>query len=365
MYPGSGSDQYQYGDGGQPADGQPGYSVPVDYPPGAHPPGTYPPQPGYNQPGYQQPAYPPPPAYQQLAYPQPPHQQPAYQQPAYPQPGYDQAGYDQAGYDQAGYQQQAYPQPGYDQSGYPAGAVPPPPPRSNQGLLVGIMAGVVIIAMLSVVGVALYVVNRSDDGDPLNPQAAPSQSGAAPPPSSAAAAPPGRPADAKAGLDVGSGSVRVDVYVDYQCPPCSTFEAATAEALTGYITSKRVTLHIHPVAFIDNRSKNAYATRAAAAVACAYEAGKVLEFHSHLLRNQPAEDTAGPTDEQFIDAGRSLGLGSGFADCVSSRRLVAWVGEATSAANDYGVSSVPAAYVNSRKVTASRSELVAAITAAR
>jgi protein-disulfide isomerase len=245
---------------------------------------------------------------------------------------------------------------------------PPAAPRSGPGLLVGIVAAVAIVAMLSVFGVALYVIRSSDDeGDPGTTAASGSPSAtASPAPSSAptSSAAPGQAPDPKNGLVIGSGSVRVDVYVDYQCPPCSTFEAATVEPLNGYLASKRITLSIHPVAFIDNRSKNRYATRAAAAMACAYEANKLLEFHSHLLRNQPAEETAGPTDEQLISAGRSLGMGSGFADCVSSQRMVGWVDQATDAAEDFGVSSVPAAYVNNTKVQANRSDLVAAITAA-
>jgi protein-disulfide isomerase len=154
------------------------------------------------------------------------------------------------------------------------------------------------------------------------------------------------------------------VYVDYQCPPCSRFEADTSDVLTGDLSSKRIRLAIHPVAFTDSRSMNTYSTRAAAAMACAYEAGKLMEFHSYLLRNQPAEDTAGPTDAQLASAGASLGLGSGYADCVTKQRKVSWVAEATSAAQEFGVSSVPAVYVNGKTVQATRSDLMAAIAAA-
>jgi protein-disulfide isomerase len=282
------------------------------------------------------------------------------QQPGHPQPGYEQPGYQQPGYQQQAYQQPAHPHAPYQQPGYPAGAVQPPPPKSNQGIVIGIIAAVAIIAMSSVVGVALYVVNREDGEDGGDRRTASSQSPSAAPSSAV----PQRAADPKAGLDVGTGPVRVDVYVDYQCPPCSTFEAATADLLNGYIASKRVTVHIHPVAFIDNRSKNAYATRAAAAMACAYEAGRTLEFHSYLLRNQPAEDTAGPTDAQLASAGGSVGLGSGFEECVSSRRMVPWVVQATAAARDYGVASVPAVYVNSRKYQATRADVDNAIKSA-
>ena len=308
MFPGGGPGSYQQGDGWQ-QPGQPGFpqSAPPGYPQSA-PPGNYG-QPGYQQPGY--PAYPP------------------------------------------------------QQPGYTAGFVPPPPPQSPLRKHLGIIVAFALVAMLSVVGVAAIVLVSSDDKPGDDPNVAGGSSGAStasPSGSSSSKPPAAEPGD---GLVVGTGPVRVDVYVDYQCPPCSTFEDATADALTGYVSSNRVTLAIHPVAFIDHRSKNKYATRAAAAVACAHDAGKLLEFHSQLLRNQPAEDTEGPTDSDFVRAGAALGMGSDFASCVTGQQKLTWVRQATAAAQGDGVSSVPAAYVNDREIDTTESALVTAVTSAR
>ena len=323
MFPGDGSGQYQQGDGwsGPPQGGGdpnqwPGYGQPYGQPAQG--------QPGYPQPGYGQPTYP------QQGYQQPTHQQPA---------GYGQ-------------------QPGYQQPYQPL-LGPPQPPRPNRTGLV-VVAAVAIVAMLSVVGVAVYLANKPGD----EPGPTKTTGGG-----SASAQPGGgeeKPApDPSAGLTVGSGPVHVDIYVDYQCPPCSSFEASTGDILSSNISANRVTLAIHPVAFIDNRSKNNYATRAAAAAACAHDGGKTLEFHNYLLEHQPPEDTAGPTDEELVRAGSSLGLGASFASCVTGGKRVAWVGQATSAAKDHGVSSVPAAYVDSRKIDATKADLVNAITNAK
>jgi hypothetical protein len=59
-----------------------------------------------------------------------------------------------------------------------------------------------------------------------------------------------------------------------------------------------------------------------------------------------------------------LGLGSDFASCVTGARKADWVEKATSAAQSYGVSSVPAAYVNGDKTNATKQDVVAAITSA-
>jgi protein-disulfide isomerase len=318
MYPSDGSDRHQYGQGWSGVPAQPQEQQ------------GYPGQPGYPQPGS------PPPGYPQPEYPPPAYSQPGYPPPsAYPQPG--------------------YPQPGYPQPGYPPVATVPQ--RSGQGLLIGVVAAAAVVTMLT--ALVVYIATRPDGNDQTSPVTTPSSSGAVA--SSTVPTNPKRSADPSTGLEVGAGPVRVDVYVDYQCPPCSTFEEATEDVLAGYLTSNRITLSIHPVAFIDDRSENRYATRAAAAMACAYEEGKALEFHRHLLRNQPAEDTAGPTDEQLVSAGRSLGMGSGFGDCVSGQRKVGWVAEATEAAEDFGVEQVPALYVNRQKVQATKSALVTAV----
>jgi protein-disulfide isomerase len=231
-----------------------------------------------------------------------------------------------------------------------------------------VVAAVAIVGILSVLGVALYAITR-DDGPPNDPVAGPT--GSRPPaspggPGTADPTPgPSRSADPRGGLAVGSGPVRVDVYVDYQCPPCGTFEERSGAVLNTYLSTDEVTLRIHPVAFIDDRSRNEYATRAAAAMACAHEAGGTLEFHTYLLEHQPAEDTFGPTDEDLVTAGRSLGLDQGFADCVTGQRRVLWAAQATTAAQSRGVKSVPAVYVNDREVDADRAALVAAVDAAR
>jgi protein-disulfide isomerase len=344
VYPGSAPDQNapdqnQYGNPQE-------YEILPNYPQGPYLPDPSAPQPDYQQPGYQQPTYQ-----------QPNYQQPNYQQPGYPSPGYQPQQYQPQGYPPQGYAPQGY-QPGYP----PAPAtVPPAPARSGQSGLVLAIAGVSVVAILAVVGVAIWAVTRSDSHPTAGPSTGASPAGAQSP--QVPGNKPG-PADPVGGLVIGAGPVRVDVYVDYQCPPCSEFEDATGDTLTGYLDAKRVTLSIHPVAFIDRRSLNQYSTRAAAAMACAYEQGKGLAFHAYLLSHQPPEDTAGPTDAGLATAGASIGLGAGFASCVSGGQRVAWVSQATSAAQDKGVTSVPALYVNNHQTDATGTALKAAVDSA-
>jgi len=304
MYPGGESGQYQYGEG---------------YPGAA---GQQPPPPNYPQSPYpyqQQPVYQAPPAYQ-------------------PQPVYQ-------------------PQPTYPPVGYP----PPAPPRSQRSSVL-LVAGVALVAMLAVVGVAIFVVVKSGNKDNPNPNPNPPVANGSTTPSAGASPtkmpPPGD------GLTVGSGPVHVDIYVDYGCPPCGNFEQAAGYDLSNYVSTKKITLSLHPVAFIDQQSKNQYSSRAAAAVACSYDGGKLLEYSQYLLEHQPAEGTAGPENSELISDGRALGLGNAFASCVNDGAKKSWVQQATSAANGNGVTSVPAAFVNGGKVDATKAAVVNAVTSA-
>ncbi|MEV6632146.1 thioredoxin domain-containing protein [Actinoplanes sp. NPDC051470] len=227
------------------------------------------------------------------------------------------------------------------------GPVAPAPARSRfatSHLVLLAVAAVAVVGMLVAGGVAVWVVSRPDPSAPVTPSL---------------------PPDAVEGLAVGAGPVRVDVYVDYQCAPCARFEELTGDSLTTYLAADRVTLNIHPVAFTDRRSTNEYSTRSAAAVACAHEQGKTLEFHSYLLSHQPGENTAGPTDRELAIAGHALGLGADWDYCIAEGRKRAWVNDATAAAHANGVETVPAVLVNDHPVKATKSDLVTAIDRAR
>jgi protein-disulfide isomerase len=318
MYPGG---DYQQGEGYPGSPAQP----PANYPQSPYP---YPQQ----QPTYPQPTYPQQPAY--------PHQPPTYQ----PQPGQP---------------YQGQPQPGYQQPTYPPGlGYPAPPPRKSSRSPVILVAAVAVVAMLAVVGVAIFVVVKSGKKDDPHPPIANGSSSPSTGPSAKKAPEPSE------GLTVGKGSVHVDIYVDYGCPPCSNFEQAAGYDLTNYVSQNKITLSIHPVAFIDERSKNQYSSRAAAAVACANDGDKLLDYSKYLLEHQPDEDTAGPENDELISDGRAIGLGNDFANCVNTGAKKSWVTQATSAANGNGVQSVPAAFVNGNKVNATKADVVNAVTSA-
>ncbi|MBF9135040.1 DUF3105 domain-containing protein [Plantactinospora sp. S1510] len=159
---------------------QPGYAAQPVPPQAGYPTAPMPPQPGYGPPpggyppppeatpGYGMPPAPPqgygPP---QPGYAQPPAPAPGYGQPGYGQPGQGQPGYGQPGQGQPGYGQPGHGQPGHGQPGYPyEGGQPAPPakPARRTGLIIGIVAGAVVLILLLVCGIGGFIWYRQSDG---------------------------------------------------------------------------------------------------------------------------------------------------------------------------------------------------------
>lgn len=153
------------------------------------------------------------------------------------------------------------------------------------------------------------------------------------------------------GVQVGSGPVRVEIYLDYQCPACRQFESDAGDQINQYLKSNRITLVYRPVAILDRVSPNEYSSRSAAAAGCATDGGKIVEYTAALYAQQPEEGNPGPTDDQLISIGSSVGLGDTFAQCVRDNRYAPWVQDVTQSMTDRGVTGTPTVFVNGRQLT--------------
>ena len=105
------------------------------------------------------------------------------------------------------------------------------------------------------------------------------------------------------GVVVGDGPVRVDVYEDFQCPACATFEQqGGGEALAELATSGAATVVYYPLSFLDGNLGNDSSSRAANASGCAVDEGGTdafVDFHNAVFANQPEEEGTGFTDDQL------------------------------------------------------------------
>lgn len=118
--------------------------------------------------------------------------------------------------------------------------------------------------------------------------------------------------DAEAGVvSFGVGPNTVDTYVDFLCPYCHQFEATEGETLQQLVAERRVTLRIHPVAILDDRSRGTlYSSRAASAFFAVADAdpAHAYKYFALLYNNQPPENSPGLTDDQLIQVAQMAGV---------------------------------------------------------
>jgi protein-disulfide isomerase len=118
------------------------------------------------------------------------------------------------------------------------------------------------------------------------------------------------------------------LYEDLQCPACQAFEIRNLPQLRELVTAGKYTLEIHPISFLDGNSANEYSSRAGSAVLCVAESAsdKFFDFNEALYKAQPAEGTAGQTNEQLAEIASKVGVtDSTTLDCITKAKWASWV----------------------------------------
>ncbi|KQO39879.1 thioredoxin domain-containing protein [Aeromicrobium sp. Leaf245] len=148
--------------------------------------------------------------------------------------------------------------------------------------------------------------------------------------------------------------VEVELYEDFQCPACRSFEQASGAFLKQQVESGAITIVYRPFSFLDGQSLNEYSSRSTNAAICALDSGGVEDYvavHDYLYANQPDEGTAGPENSALVEALDGLGI-TGVEQCVKTEKFVPWIEKAKETAQDGDreVSGTPTVYVGGKKV---------------
>lgn len=112
-------------------------------------------------------------------------------------------------------------------------------------------------------------------------------------------------------ISVGDGPNTLDTYVDFMCPACRSFEEAYGDTINDQVDAGTLTLNIHPISILDRFSQGTeYSSRAAGAMYCVAntEPDKAVAFLEAMYSSQPAEQTAGLTDEQIVQIAEQAGV---------------------------------------------------------
>jgi protein-disulfide isomerase len=212
--------------------------------------------------------------------------------------------------------------------------------RRKRTIVVSVVAAAVLV-LAGIIGFAVY----------LNQ---------APPPDFAV--PAGASSD-HTGIQVSSGPVPVDIYLDYQCPVCKQFEQSAQSTLDDLVAKKKIALTYHPIAILNDRSNPpGYSTRAGSAAGCASDGGKFLPYTKALYDKQPEEGSAGLSDDELVKLGTDVGLtDSGFASCVRAEKYSDWMAHNTDSAASKNINATPTVMVNGKSITPSVQALLSAV----
>jgi protein-disulfide isomerase len=150
-------------------------------------------------------------------------------------------------------------------------------------------------------------------------------------------------------ISFGAGDTQVDTFVDFMCPICGDFEDAYGEQLQSAAADDEITLNLHPISILDRYSQNTeYSTRAAASVYCVADSAPdaTLDYFNLLFENQPAENTAGLTDDELAAFADQVGAGDA-ADCIADGTYKRFV---TSQTNDHDIQGTPTVEIDGERI---------------
>lgn len=173
--------------------------------------------------------------------------------------------------------------------------------------------------------------------------------------------------------DSATKPVKVVLYEDFQCPFCKQFQDSAGDFLRQSAMSGDITLEWHPLAVLDNVSKDAYSTRSLNAAMCVLDSRDIetyISMHDLLFADQPKEQSNGLSNARLAALAKQAGAGD-LTACINTRKFGPWGKKISQDAIDDGLKSTPTIAISGRKISGAKggapsvAELRKAIAAAR
>jgi len=133
----------------------------------------------------------------------------------------------------------------------------------------------------------------------------------------------------------------LDVYEDFLCSACRTFENGSGAAIQRLADEGKVKVVYYPFTIFGKQPQRASSIRAWAAAKCV-PANTWARYHNSLYASQPAREAAsGFAVNLLVRLGRTAGItGAGFAQCVQSQHYAAQDPPVSDQIMNSGVSSM-------------------------
>jgi protein-disulfide isomerase len=144
----------------------------------------------------------------------------------------------------------------------------------------------------------------------------------------------------------------VTVYEDFQCPICHDFELKTRDRLHRAVADGKIRLDYRMVSFLDRASTTEYSTRALNAAMVVLDASGTdvfVRFHDLLYDHQPAEGSAGLSDDQLVKYAVQAGADeSAVRPGIEDETFRQWTVNATNQMSKDGVKGTPTVFVDGK-----------------
>lgn len=216
-------------------------------------------------------------------------------------------------------------------------------PTQRFWITVWVLVGLVIASMIAVLVWAFFDQKRSDEDAAVN-AANFSVTHAGP----------------NGGVVVaGSGPIKVDVYLDFQCPGCQSFELGYGDVLDDMASENLITYTQHTMTFLDANLNNTSSTRAAAAATCVSNVSQEFyrEYGMEVFRNMEHGGSGVETfsDELLLDTiPRQIGMDDGqvrqVEQCAKQELPASFLEDVNRGAYEAGVKQTPTLMVNGKQI---------------
>lgn len=130
------------------------------------------------------------------------------------------------------------------------------------------------------------------------------------------------------------GIPTIEIYVDPLCPACGQVDRVLNPTMEKLFSAGQINIELHPIAFLDNASSDAYSTRASAALAyvASHDPKHLILFMGKLYEQdfQPSETSYTSTGDSRIAAqAMNAGVNSDTARKCISGEYKEWVTAST------------------------------------
>jgi protein-disulfide isomerase len=142
----------------------------------------------------------------------------------------------------------------------------------------------------------------------------------------------------------------LDLWVDFQCPACASFEETYGDQMAQMAADNEVKLVVHVLSFLDNKLGNDSSKRAANAAFCAADQDAFLPYHQAVFAGQPQREGQGYTDAQLTEFAEKAGVtGAGLTtwqQCYDAREHNQYVESVQTQSAKDGVNGTPTLKLN-------------------